>query len=444
MILDPKRVQALIGDVLGIARKAAPRADVSVSVSSSRDANTRFARNEITSAGDVDSTTVSVTVALGKRAASTTTNQTDRAALVEVVERATRLAEIAPEDPEQMPLLGPQKYVRSPDAWDAATRNLGAETRARAAQNAIEQARAQKLSIAGFYSHDATVRGIGNTAGMRAVFRSTLAQFSNTARTADGTGSGWSAGVSNRAADVDAAALVKVAIDKAVRSAKPKKLDPGRYTVVLEPAAVADLLGFLTGSLSARGADEGRSFFAKPGGGTRVGDKIFGDAITLRSDPTSADLPIAPFDGEGLPLAPTTWIDKGTVKALTYSRFWAKKQGKPPTGNPGAFHLAGGTATTDDLLRGVKRGVLVTRLWYIRMVDPQAILATGLTRDGVFLIENGAVVAPVNNFRFNESPVTMLSRADALTKNTVRASARLRVPALRTHEFNLASISDAV
>jgi predicted Zn-dependent protease len=445
MTLDARRVEALIGEVLGIAKAAAPRAETSVSVASSRDANTRFARNEITSAGDVDDTTVAITVAIGKRHATTSTNQTDRASLERAVDRAVQVAQLAPEDPERMPVLGRQKYVKAADAWDASTSKLGADARAAAARTAIEQAATDKLAIAGFYAHTAGVRGLGTSAGLRVTHRATSVQFSMTARTADATGSGWSAAVANQVADVDAPALAKVAIDKAVRSAKPRKLDPGRYTVVLEPAAVGDLVGFLTGSLDARRADEGRSFFSRPGGGNRLGEKLFGDAITLRSDPTSADTPAAPFDGEGMPLAPTTWIEKGVVKALVYSRYWADKQKVAATGQPSTFHLHAETAdATPDLLAGVKRGVLVTRFWYLRSVDPQTLLVTGLTRDGVFLIENGQVVAPVNNFRFNDSPATMLAKADAFTKATVRVGRSLRVPGLRTHDFNFASVSDAV
>jgi predicted Zn-dependent protease len=213
--------------------------------------------------------------------------------------------------------------------------------------------------------------------------------------------------------------------------------------VVLEPAAVASLLLFLRSSLDARRADEGRSFFSKAGGGTRIGEKLFPEAITLRSDPTDAQLAVAPFDREGLPLQPTAWIEKGTVRALTYGRYWAQKQGKPATGQPDGWILDGGTASREELVKGVARGVLITRFWYLRWIDQQTVLATGLTRDGVFLIENGAVTRPVNNFRFNESPVQMLARCDAMSPAVVTEGG-VRVPALRTHEFNLASISEAV
>ncbi len=258
----------------------------------------------------------------------------------------------------------------------------------------------------------------------------------------DGTGSGWGGGTGHRAGDLDAAGLAKIAVDKAKASAKPTKLAPGRYTVVLEPAAVSDLFSWLTGSLGARRADEGRSFFSKPGGGSRVGEKLFPDWVTVKSDPTDPQLTSRPFDGEGVAVAPTSWIDKGTVKALTYSRYWAQKMNKQATGNPSGWILEGGKATRDELIKGVKRGVLITRFWYLRSLDPQTILVTGLTRDGVFLIENGAVTRPVTNFRFNESPVHMLAKCDAMTPATI--SQWIRVPALRTHEFNLASVSEAV
>ena len=301
---------------------------------------------------------------------------------------------------------------------------------------------AAKVVIAGFYEHEARMYAIATTTGLWAHHAWTSSELTCTARTPDGTGSGWAGTSSNRVSDLDARALAKIAVDKAVKSAKPTKLDPGRYTVALEPAAVAELLGFLSGSLGARHADEGRSFFSKPGGGTRVGEKVFPETITLRSDPADAQLAALPFDREGLPLAPTAWIDKGTVTGLTYGRFWAKKQNKPPTGQPGGWILEGGKTSRDELLKGIKRGVLITRLWYLRSLDPQAILVTGLTRDGTFLVENGAITRPVNNFRFNESPVHMLASCDAMTAGSIVGG--MRAPALRTHEFNLASITEAV
>jgi predicted Zn-dependent protease len=210
---------------------------------------------------------------------------------------------------------------------------------------------------------------------------------------------------------------------------------------------VSALLSFLTGALDAREADEGRSFFSKTGGGTRVGEKLFPDTITVSSDPTDPALSIHPFDDDGVPLTTRRWIDRGKLTGLPFTRYWAKKQGAAATGSPAGWSLEGGKATRDELIKGVKRGILITRLWYLRDVDPQSLLVTGLTRDGTFLIENGVVTAPVNNFRFNESPVKMLANCDGLTPTVIVGSADspvMRVPTLRTNDFNLASISEAV
>jgi predicted Zn-dependent protease len=428
--------------VIDRAMKRVPKgADATVSLRVDRRGNTRFARSEITSSADVERQTLTVTVQFGKRSASATTNQIDDQSLDEVVSRAARMAKLAPENPEAMPALGRQTYTKG-KASDAATSKLTPAARAKAAGVAINAGDAAKLAIAGYYEHAASQHMLATSAGLWATHESTATSFSCTARTPDGTGSGWAETSSHRAADVDAEALAKIAIDKAAKSASPKRLDPGRYTVILEPAAVADLLSFLIRSLGARRADEGRSFFAKPGGGTRVGEKLFPEHVTLSSDPMDAATGGAPFDGEGLPLKPSTWIDKGVLKALTYGRFWAQKQGKTATGSPNGWTLASSKTPREKLLEGVKRGVLITRFWYLRDLDPQSILVTGLTRDGTFLVENGAIVGSVNNFRFNESPIQMLAKCDAIGAPWLAGG--MRVPALRTHEFNLASISEAV
>lgn len=432
---------------LAAAKRLAPTGAAFVRLESRRDANLRFARDEVTSSGDVDETTLSVEITLGKRHASSDTNQLDRASIEATVNRAIGLAQVAPEDPEVMPPLGPQRYQQAAPAFDAPTASLDAAARAKMAREAMARKPGEELQLAGFLEHFASRELLGTSAGLRADYQQTGATLSVTARTADGTGSGWAANASHRIGDVDPAGVGAVARDKALRSAKPGKLDPGRYTVVLEPAAVAELLGFMLFSMDARSADEGRSFFAKPGGGNKLGEQIFGPHVTISSPVGDPLLPVPPFGRDGLALGPMTWIDKGTVKALAYSRYWAQKQGKAPTGLPRGVLMAGGTATTEDLLKGVKKGVLITRFWYSRPVDPQTLLTTGLTRDGVFLIEDGAVSRPVNNFRWNESPVQMLKHADALTRETYRVPGdflTVRVPALRTHEFNLASVSDAV
>jgi predicted Zn-dependent protease len=447
-MLTLAQARAVTDQLLAAGKQEARGGDIAVRLVSSRRANTRFAVNEITSTGDVDDTEVEVTVGFGLREATATANQTDRTSLRELVARTARLARIAPENKERQPLLPPQRYRAVTGAHDPATAALGAAARAAAARAAIDAAKAKDLQIAGFHQHEAVLSALATSSGLFASHLATRAELSMTARTRDGTGSGWSGIEDTRAAGIDARALAATAVDKAVRSARARRLEPGRYTVVLEPAAVSGLLGALSGSLDRRPADESRSVFSRPGGGTRIGETLFDGNVTVRSDPHGAAMPVAPFDAEGVPYTATSWIERGVLRQLATSRFWAKKTGVAVLPMPPALELAPGTATREQLIKGVKRGVLVTRFWYIRMVDARTLLLTGLTRDGVFLIENGEVTAPVNNFRFNESPVAMLRNVIAIGNDSVRVpsggAGGIRTPSLCAREFNLASISDAV
>ena len=240
---------------------------------------------------------------------------------------------------------------------------------------------------AGFVETSGQMLAVATSKGLFGYDKFSAADYNLTARTPDGTGSGWASRSYSELRLLDPPKLAAAAIDKAARSKNPVAIEPGKYTVVLEPAALADLLVSLAFAADARQADEGRSFFSKKGGGTRVGEQIVGEKVRLYSDPTYATAPVVPFDGQGLPLKKIVWVDGGVLKNLSYSRYWAQKQEKEATAQPGNLIMDGGNATMDDLIKGVERGILVTRFWYIRSLDPQTLLVTGLTRDGLFLIE---------------------------------------------------------
>jgi predicted Zn-dependent protease len=270
--------------------------------------------------------------------------------------------------------------------------------------------------------------------------------FSVTARTPDGTGSGWASGGSRDWGAVDPALIGRVAAEKAVASRNPVAIEPGLYTAILEPQAVDDLVPLLAGALNARSADEGRSPFSKPGGGTRLGERVVDERVTLYSDPADPTLLGQPFDNEGLPLQRTVWIEKGVLKNLAYSRFWAQKQGKAPTGNnllSGGLALTGGTRRTEELIAGCERGILVTHFFYIRSLDARTVLQTGLTRDGAFLVEKGKITKALKNFRWNESPLLMLNRLEEIGRPEQTSPGRM-MPALRIRNFDFTSLSDAV
>ena len=272
-------------------------------------------------------------------------------------------------------------------------------------------------------------------------------------RNPQGTSSGWATQSSVSLRDLSGEEQVKVSIQKCLGGVNRKKLDPGKYTVIMEPAAVADLIGWLGWAFGARDAEQGQSFLSKPGDGknassaTFVGEKLFPEIITLRSDPFHPKLASTPWGPSLLPNEKISWIEKGVVRNLYYDRFWAEKAGKKPTPDTGNLVLEGQDNTLADLIRSVDRGLLVTRLWYIRVVQPKTWQLTGLTRDGVFLIENGKVTDPVTNFRWNESPAEVLQRTTKLTQPvrvTNDETGSNMAPALITTDFNFTSVSDAV
>ena len=444
-VMSREEARALTARVLSFSTADQTR----VTVINERSGNTRFADGGITTSGASNETSVTVTVTFGKRRASSSTNVLDDAALRRTVDLASRLARLAPEDPELMPELGPQTY-EAVDAFVEATADLDAEARAEAIGRAIGAATAAgkaagTIFAAGYLEANTRAIAVATSHGLFAYHRTTDADFSVTARTPDGTGSGWARGGARDWNAVDAVAIGRIAAQKAVASRNPSEIPPGLYTAVLEPQAVTDLVPLLAGALSARNADEGRSAFSKAGGGTRIGDKVTDERVTLYSDPADAGLRGQPFDAEGVPLRRIVWIEKGVLRNLAYTRFWAEKQGKQPTGFPGASGLAlvGGSKSTEELVAGCERGVLVTHFFYIRSLDPRTVLQTGLTRDGAFLIEKGRVTRSLKNFRWNESPLLMLNRLEEIGRPEPTAAGRL-MPALRVRDFNFTSLSDAV
>jgi predicted Zn-dependent protease len=421
---------------------------IDVQINANSNSNVRFADNQMSTAGSVNDFAVAVQSWFGKKHAVVQTNEISDTALRAAVERSERLAKLAPDDPEAMPMLGAQQH-RPVEAFFPSVANMTAEERARVALTALEPARkATDLRAAGFLINGAGATALGNSKGMFAYHRSTNANFTLTVRTTDGTGSGWAGAEHNDASKLDFAAISQRAIEKARLSRNPAAVEPGRYTVILEPQAVGDLAQLIAFYADARATDEGRSPFVKQGGGNKIGEKIVDERISIYADPYDPQVLAQPFDGEGLPLGRQVFIENGVLKTLYYSRFWAQKKGVQPTGAPTSFLMSGGTSSVDDMIKSTERGILVTRLWYLREVDPRTILYTGLTRDGTFLIENGKVSKAVKNFRFNDSPLFMLNNLEAIGQPVrlagTEAGGAVIVPPLKVRDFNFTSLSDAV
>ncbi|MBK7905420.1 MAG: TldD/PmbA family protein [Gemmatimonadetes bacterium] len=421
-----------------------------VTVNSGMRQNTRFAVNQISTAGDDYNAAVTIRAVIGKRVANVTVNRLDDASLRAAVQNAERIARLAPEDPELLPELGPQQYQEAIN-WSDATASLEPEARADAVRAITEPARRAGFISTGYIEANANSFAIANSKGLFAYSRNTSTAFTTTVRTPDGTGSGWAGASDNDWRRIDPRLLAERAIEKARRSVNPVAIEPGRYTVVLEPTAVANLVQLISGAVNARGADEGRSFFSKAGGGNKIGEKVVDERVTLVSDPLDPRVPANTFGGDGMPTQKVTWIENGVVKNLAYDRFWAQKTGKAPVNAGGTLAMQGGTKSIEELVAGTERGILVTRFWYIRGVDPRTILFTGLTRDGTFLIENGKVTRPVKNLRYNESPIFMLNNLmDMGRPERVSASESggpgqaIIVPPLKCRDFNFTSTSDAI
>jgi predicted Zn-dependent protease len=408
----------------------------------SKGGNIRYARNSVSTSGVDNNLTLAVQVFVGKKTGTATTNEFNDEAIQKAVKRATELAQLSPENPEFLPPLMSQNYKDNPLAFSDTTAAIDPEYRASVAASSIQPAKKDSIECAGFLEDAARMDAMMNSAGLFAYHKYTDLDFSVTMRTADGTGSAWVSKNVNDVAKFNASEVSLQAIEKSLQSRNPKAIEPGKYTVILEPAASIGLLQSLFFGLDARQADEGRSFLSQKGGGTKLGEKIVDDRVRVYSDPFHPDLPISPWDRDGLPRERMEWIEGGVVKNLYYSRYWAMKKGVAPVSPPGGVVMEGGDASLEDMIKDTKKGIYVSRLWYIRGVDPQTLLFTGLTRDGTFLIENGKIKHPVKNFRFNESPIIMLNNLEALGKQERTGGAL--IPLMKVRDFTFTSLSDAI
>ncbi|HEX8331643.1 MAG TPA: TldD/PmbA family protein [Segetibacter sp.] len=442
-LLTKDEAQALLKKVLSYSKAD----ECEANLYGSDGGNIRYARNSVSTSGGVSQSTLVVSSAFGKKSGVATINEFDDASLEKVVRRAEDLAKLAPENPEFVGFLGPQTYLES-KTFVESTAAITPKDRADAVATSLKIAKDSKQVAAGFLENSAGFASMMNSHGLFAYNTNTNVAFNVTLRTEDGKGSGYASKGYNDFKKLDVNKATSSAAQKAAGSSAAKAIEPGKYTVILEPAAVSVLLENIMYGLDARQADEGRSFLSKPGGKTKLGEKLVDERVTIYSDPQHPDLPTSTWSGDGRPQKKMTWIDKGVMKNMYYSRYWAQKQNVAAVPQPDAMIMAGGTQSLEDLIKGTDKGVLVTRLWYIRSVDPQTLLLTGLTRDGTFYIENGQIKFPIKNFRFNESPIIMLNNIEALgiPERCVsgESTAHYLLPPIKVRDFTFTSLSDAV
>ena len=443
-ILTEKEAKAILKKVLAFSKADECECNLNGQLSG----NVRYARNTVTTAGEISDLTLAVQSTFGKQNGVATINEFDDASLEKVVRRSEELAKLAPENPEYMPFHKPQKYLKTSTSFKS-TATVTPEDRAQAADDSISPSKKNKLVASGFLNDSQTMSAIMNSHGLFAYNVSTNVSFSATIRTEDGKGSGWVTRDYSDVNKLDTASASNIAIEKSMGSVDAKELEPGRYTVILEPAASVQLLSNMVGNMGQRGADEGRSFLSykakdgeKDAPKNKLGEKMFDERVNIYTDPQHPEVPLAPFGGDGYARKKIHWVKNGKIENMPNSQYWAKKTGMPYMPGTGQFIMDGGDKSLEDMIKGTRRGILVTRLWYIRQVDPQTLLYTGLTRDGTFFIENGKIKYPIKNFRFNESPIVMLNNIEEMGK-PVRINGNM-VPPMKIRDFTFSSLSDAV
>jgi predicted Zn-dependent protease len=394
--------------------------------------STRFANNVITQNISKSSARLAVRSAYGNKVGMASTNDFSADGIGGVVKRSEEVAKASAPDTEYMPPLPPQKYD-AVDGYDQAAAAATPDDRARPINKAAKLCEKSGTKSAGSYLTEGGWFGVGNSKGLSGFHESSTVRFVNTVMTANS--SGWYEEISHRLDKVDPMRVTEVALQRAKTAENPIDIEPGDYTVIMEPAAVAEFLAFAAWSMDAKAAHEGHSAFRD-----KEGKKIAADSVTLYSSPNDADCPGSPFLNDGMKAPTVAWIENGVLKNLIYSRFWAQKTNREPTGWPTNFLMKGGGMTLDEMIAGTDHGLLITRFWYIRFVDPMTLLLTGMTRDGFFLIENGKVTKGVKHMRFNESPLTALMNVEAIGRpQRTGEYVPSYLPALKVRNFTFSS-----
>jgi predicted Zn-dependent protease len=445
-LLPERELRAIIDNVLRLA-EFTEADETEVHVDEVDDSLTRFANNAIHQNVAERGLTVSIRTVVDGRTARATTNRIDEDSLRGAVESSLSMAHSQPKDPRLLPMPGKQKY-RSLNRFAAPTAALTPEDRAHAVKRACDLAISEGQVAAGIFASGMSQSAMGNSRGLFAAYRETHAEFSITMQ--ESPAASWAKANASSVRDFDPQKLAATASDKAHRALNAQELAPGKYTVILEPSAVLDVVGFLFYDFSATALADKRSCL-----NDRMGKPIFGENISVTDDAYHPLQLGAPFDGEGMPREKVALVQNGVPKNLVYSRVSAKAAKKKPTGHgftlpneygeaPMNLVFAGGNDSIEKMIASTDRGLLVTRLWYIREVDPYEKIMTGMTRDGLFLVEKGKVTSAVKNFRFNQSLLDMLKNVEMMgpaVRATGEEAFEMVVPAMKVRDFHFSEVT---
>jgi predicted Zn-dependent protease len=440
-LLDREEALSLIDSV--ITRSQAE--GVFVSLSSDESALSRFSENQISQNVSKNRFRLTLTSYFGKRSASASTTELDTDAIAQTMRRSEELARFAPEDPEWVPLLEQQTYESRSAAFDAATANLSPLERGELVRQVCSACRNAGVDGSGTLSTSISLKAIGNSMGVSAVSQTTEADFSVTARIENG--SSWNERTAWSLEQLPIAEISDRVIQRAIQSRNPREVKPGKYTVIFDAAAASSLIPWVIWNMDARAADEGRSFMSQRCdrvnlGANRLGEQLFSPLVRVQRDPSHPLLQLAPFFGDGLANNSLEIIQDGIPQTLAYSRYWAQQKGEQPTGDLYPIVMTGSELDLSELIAKTERGILVSRAWYVRYVNPRTLEVTGMTRDGTFWIEDGKIAYPIKNLRFNQNLPEMLSHIEEL--GNVQRFGSSVIPMLKVKEFNFSSITDSV
>ncbi|MGK7936091.1 MAG: TldD/PmbA family protein [Xenococcaceae cyanobacterium] len=418
---------------------------VFVSLNANESTLSRFSENQISQNVSRNRFKLNITSYFGKRSASASTTELDSEAITQTIKRAEDLARFAPEDPEWVELLPPQTYDRRIPAFDLATAKASPLWKGEIIQKVCSLASKAKVNGSGTLSTNVSLNAIGNSNGLRACDRTTEADFSFTARQDDG--SSWSNCTAWGIEHLPTEEITKKVIKKAIASRNPREIQPGDYTVIFEPAAISNLIPWVMWNMDARAADEGRSFMSRTddtgkADGNRIGEQLFSPLVQIQRNPTHPLLQSGRFFGDGLRNNYLEVIKDGIPQTLSYSRYWAREQGKEATGSMYPIVMEGAEQTIADLISQTERGILVSRAWYVRYINPRTLEVTGMTRDGTFWIEDGQIAYPIKNLRFNQSLPKMLANVEKLTQ--VQRCGSSVIPGCQVKDFHFSSVTDSV
>ena len=418
---------------------------VFVSLKANESTLSRFSENQISQNISRNRFNLTITSYFGKRSASASTTELDSEAIAQTLKRSEDLARFAPEDPEWVELLPAQTYEQRTPAFDLNTAKVSPFRKGEMIQKVCSLSRQAKVNGSGTLSTNVSLNAIGNSNGLRGCDRTTEADFSFTAR--QDSGSSWSNCTAWGIEQLPIEEITAKVIKNAIASRNPREIKPGDYKVIFEPSAVNNLVPWIIWNLDARAADEGRSFMSRTDDigkavGNRVGEQLFSPLVQIQRNPAHPLLQSGRFFGNGLSNHYLEVIRSGVPQTLSYSRYWAQQQGKEPTGAIYPIVMQGSEQTVADLIAQTEKGILVSRAWYVRYINPRTLEVTGMTRDGTFWIEDGQIAYPIKNLRFNQSLPKMLANVEKVTQ--VQRCGSNVIPGCQVKDFHFSSITDSV